>query len=63
MRGKTREEVDQDLSGLDFSARAKLAPHKVFPGNRPTNSFLINLLTPATLGALIGEFNVMFSLF
>jgi glucose-6-phosphate isomerase len=30
-----------------------LAPHKVFPGNKPTNSLLINQLTPKTLGALI----------
>ena len=30
-----------------------LAPHKVFEGNRPTNSFLFKELTPRTLGALI----------
>jgi len=32
---------------------AMLAPHKVFEGNRPTNSLLIDELTPRTLGALI----------
>ena len=28
-------------------------PHKTFPGNRPTNSILVQKLTPRTLGALI----------
>jgi len=31
----------------------KLVPFKVFPGNRPTNSFLIKKITPFTLGQLI----------
>ncbi|NTW37891.1 MAG: hypothetical protein HGB17_17665 [Syntrophobacteraceae bacterium] len=31
----------------------KLAIHKTFPGNRPTNSFLYPKLTPAVLGSLI----------
>ena len=30
-----------------------LAPHKVFPGDRPTNSILMEKLTPETLGALV----------
>ena len=34
-------------------ARARLAPHKVFPGNKPTNSILLKKLTPRSLGALI----------
>jgi glucose-6-phosphate isomerase len=28
-------------------------PHKTFPGNRPSNTILMEYLTPATLGALI----------
>ena len=28
-------------------------PHKVFAGNRPTNSILFQKLTPRTLGSLI----------
>ena len=32
------------------SAIEALAPHKTFPGNRPTNTFLIDKLTPASLG-------------
>ena len=31
----------------------RLVPHKVFPGNRPTNSLMFNKLTPRTLGGLI----------
>ena len=31
----------------------RLLPHKVFPGNRPSNSILIDRLTPETLGRLI----------
>ncbi|GAB1401914.1 hypothetical protein MASR1M68_08250 [Elusimicrobiota bacterium] len=30
-----------------------LTPHKIFDGNRPTNSILLDELTPKTLGALI----------
>merc|ERR1711974_165669 len=30
-----------------------LLPHKVFPGNRPSNSFLYKQLSPSTLGGLI----------
>ena len=33
--------------------RERLAPHKVFPGNRPTTTILFDRLDPATLGALI----------
>ena len=32
---------------------AALLQHKVFPGNKPTNSFLVNKITPRTLGSLI----------
>jgi glucose-6-phosphate isomerase len=30
-----------------------LVPHRTFPGNRPTNSILVDSVTPRTLGALI----------
>ena len=55
MRGKTDEEVRGELAASGLSAREidALAPHKVFPGNRPTNSILFKQLTPETLGALI----------
>jgi glucose-6-phosphate isomerase len=55
MRGKTAEEVhdELELQGLEAAAIAKLAPHKVFPGNRPSNTLLYKLLTPFTLGRLL----------
>ena len=40
----------QGASGEEIE---RLAPHKVFPGNRPTNSIVFEQLTPHTLGALI----------
>ncbi|MDR2705308.1 MAG: glucose-6-phosphate isomerase [Planctomycetaceae bacterium] len=55
MRGKTIDEVIEDLrkSGLSDNEIRCLAPSKVFSGNRPTNSFFFEKLTPATLGSLI----------
>ncbi len=55
MRGKTQDEVRAELvqAGLGDEQLRALLPHKVFPGNRPTNSLLMEQLTPATLGALI----------
>ena len=55
MRGKTADEVRAELSqqGIDAEKREALVPHKVFPGNRPTNSIVFDCLTPHTLGALI----------
>ncbi|BBN94130.1 glucose-6-phosphate isomerase, pgi [Deinococcus grandis] len=45
--GKTLDQV------LDEGVPADLAPHRVFDGNRPTNTILADRLTPHTLGALI----------
>jgi glucose-6-phosphate isomerase len=45
--GKTTEEVRS--SGVD----RELAPHRTFPGNRPTTAILAPLLTPSVLGQLI----------
>ncbi len=55
MRGKTAEEARQELVAAGKSATEveRLVPHKVFQGNRPTNTFLFNQLTPRTLGRLI----------
>jgi len=55
MKGKTADEVRADLQaqGLDEAEIARLAPHKTFPGNRPSNTILMERLTPSTLGALI----------
>jgi glucose-6-phosphate isomerase len=58
MRGKTSNEVRKELeaSGIKGEELEKLLPHKVFPGNRPTNSILIKKLTPRTLGSLIAMY-------
>ncbi len=55
MRGKTEDEVRDELSaeGRAQAEIDRLAPHKVFPGDRPCNSILMEKLTPETLGALI----------
>jgi glucose-6-phosphate isomerase len=53
MKGKTTDEVRADLAGMDAAGIERLAPHKTFPGNRPSNTILMEYLTPATLGALI----------
>jgi glucose-6-phosphate isomerase len=55
MKGKTESEVRAELAaqGLSGPALEALVPHKVFTGNRPTNSILIKRLTPRTLGSLI----------
>ena len=53
--GKTADQVRGELEseGLSGGALAALVPHKVFEGNRPTNSILFRRLDPATLGKLI----------
>jgi glucose-6-phosphate isomerase len=55
MQGKTEPEVRAELKAAGISGRKleQLAPHKVFPGNRPTNSILFKQLDPTTLGTLI----------
>ena len=55
MKGKTPEEARAELVALGKSGAEleELVPHKTFPGNRPTNSFLYPKLTPVVLGALI----------
>ena len=55
MKGKTEAEVRRELEsqGLSGEALEALAPHKVFDGNRPTNSILVRRIDPHTLGMLI----------
>jgi glucose-6-phosphate isomerase len=54
MNGKTKEEVITELlaTGKTQEEIDFLTPYKIFEGNRPTNSFLIEQLTPFTLGQL-----------
>ena len=55
MRGKTLTEAEQELkqAGADENRARDLLPHKVFEGNKPTNSIVVDKLTPRTLGSLI----------
>jgi len=55
MRGKTADEVRAELSkrGLAGAALEAAIPHRMFSGNRPTNSILYGELDPRTLGRLI----------
>jgi glucose-6-phosphate isomerase len=56
MNGKTEEEVRAELTGKSEEEIAKIAPFKVFQGNRPTNSILVKEITPKSLGALIAMY-------
>ena len=58
MQGKSAAEVEAELrkGGLDGAELASLLPHKVFPGNKPTNSIMFDKLTPKTLGRLIAMY-------
>ena len=55
MHGKSREQVQAefDKQGLAADKAAFLLPFKVFSGNKPTNTILIQKLTPESLGSLI----------
>jgi glucose-6-phosphate isomerase len=58
LNGKTREDVIEDLKrdGKGDDEIQKLCLHKVFDGNRPTNSILFSKLTPRVLGSLIAMY-------
>ena len=55
LNGKTQAEVIAELKAGNKSAKEIefLTPFKVFAGNKPTNSFLVKKITPASLGFLI----------
>jgi glucose-6-phosphate isomerase len=55
MLGKTKEEVVAELTaqGLGKEQIKALTPHKMFPGNRPSNTLMYPKLTPEILGALV----------
>ncbi|MBI5634802.1 MAG: glucose-6-phosphate isomerase [Nitrospirae bacterium] len=58
MKGKTYDEVVAELAASGKSAKEikRLAPFRVFSGNRPTNSILLKKVTPRTLGSLIAMY-------
>jgi glucose-6-phosphate isomerase len=55
LNGKSQTEVIEDLKAVNKSTKEIefLAPFKVFAGNKPTNTFLIQKLTPKSLGSLV----------
>ena len=58
LNGKTKEEVAAELKkeGKSDATIQKLTPHKVFDGNKPSNSILFKQLTPRILGSLIAMY-------
>ena len=55
LQGKTIEAVSAEMreAGLDEAEIARLAPHRVFTGDRPSTTILFDRLDPFTLGRLI----------
>jgi glucose-6-phosphate isomerase len=53
LKGKTPEQVEEELKEMDAEKSAALKPFKVFEGNKPTNTLLIDQLTPESLGSLV----------
>ncbi len=55
MLGRTEEQARAELKaqGLEEEALEQLLPHKIFTGNKPSNSIMFYKLTPYTLGSLI----------
>lgn len=58
MVGKSQEEVRKELvkAGMHDKDMQHIIPHKTFTGNRPSNSILVNELTPRSLGAIIAMY-------
>ena len=58
MKGKTRTEVEIEMrqAGISDAQVEKVAPYKVFEGNRPTNSIVLDEVNPYHLGQLIAAY-------
>lgn len=58
MTGKTKEQVVEEMkkANVPEDQIERISPHKVFKGNRPSNSILLPKVTPYTLGALIATY-------
>ncbi|MEQ9249327.1 MAG: glucose-6-phosphate isomerase [Cytophagales bacterium] len=53
MKGKSESEVLEEIKDLAPEKRDKILPYKVFKGNIPSNSILINKLSPEVMGSLV----------
>lgn len=60
MKGKTQAEVEAELQKANTpeDQKKRILPHKVFEGNRPTNSIMVERISPFTLGALIAMYEM-----
>ncbi|CEL31492.1 MULTISPECIES: glucose-6-phosphate isomerase [Pseudomonas] len=58
MLGKTLPEAEAELreKGMSEDQVQKLAPHKVIPGNRPSNTLVVERISPRRLGALVAMY-------
>jgi glucose-6-phosphate isomerase len=58
MAGKTEAQAKAELekAGMSGDKLNQILPHKVFTGNRPTNSIVVKKVTPFVLGALIAMY-------
>eukprot|EP01135_Chromosphaera_perkinsii_P002256 Nk52_evm42s221 gene=Nk52_evmTU42s221 len=58
MKGKSQDEAFQELknAGLESPRLENILPHKIFAGNKPTNSIMFQKLTPYTLGSLVAMY-------
>jgi len=58
MRGRTAEEAraEMEAAGMPADQVRALVPHRTFPGNRPTNTILVDKLNPKVLGAMIAMY-------
>jgi len=58
MLGKTREEAEAELraQGQSEAEVQRLAPHKVIPGNRPSNTLVLERISPRRLGSLVAMY-------
>lgn len=58
MQGKTEDEARAELEamGLDEDKIREVLPHKIFEGNKPTNSIIFEKLDPRTMGAILAMY-------
>lgn len=58
MKGKTEDEARAELEAANASEEVikDVLPHKIFEGNKPTNSIMFESLDPRTLGALLAMY-------
>lgn len=58
MLGKTRKEAEAELraKGMAEEEVQRVAPHKVIPGNRPSNTLVVERISPRRLGALVAMY-------